>query len=93
METCFNYTYDPYHNDHQAYFSSDEKRWINKVHKWAQEQPDQVVIIREPEENDGCIYARLPQRALKINLISRPPLSDDQILILRERMAKLHQKP
>ena len=76
METCFNYTYDPYHNDHQAYFSSDEKRWINKVHKWAQEQPDQVVIIREPEENDGCIYAKVPQSFLKVS----PPrhMSDEQ---------------
>ena len=88
METVFEYI-----DNADAFFSSDEKKWINRIRKLAEKFPDEVTIIRQPEENDGCIYARLPQRALKINLISRPPLSDDHILILRERMAKLHQKP
>lgn len=61
METCFNYT------DKTAYVSSDEKKWINKVRKLAEQRPDEVEIICQPEENDGCIYAKLPAQWLKIN--------------------------
>lgn len=61
METCFNYT-DP----QTAFFSSDERKWINKIHRIALERPDEVRIIREPETNDGCIYVSLPASWLKI---------------------------
>ncbi len=61
METCFNYC-----DKDVAFFSSDEKRWINKIHKLKQQHPDEIQILAEPETNDGCIYCRLPSYALKI---------------------------
>ena len=50
IETCFNYL-----ELDNAFFSSNEKRWINKIHKLKKEYPDEVEIIREPENNGGTI--------------------------------------
>ena len=61
METCFNYT-----DKDIGYFSSDERKWISKVRKLAEQYPDEVQIICQPETNDGCIYAKVPSAWLKI---------------------------
>ena len=61
METCFNYC-----DKDVAFFSSDERKWINKIHKLKQQRPDEVTILREPENNDGCIYCRLPAYYLRL---------------------------
>lgn len=66
IETCFNYL-----DLNNAFFSSNEKRWINKIHKLKREYPDEVEIIKEPEDNDGTIYTRMPARALKLSLTKR----------------------
>lgn len=76
METCFNYT-----DKDTGYFSSDERRWINKIRKLKEKFPDQVRIIREPEDNDGCIYCSLPVAWLKV--MPKRVLSEDHL-------AKLH---
>ena len=41
METCFNYV-----DKDKAFFSSDERRFVNKVHKLAEKYPEQVRIIK-----------------------------------------------
>lgn len=61
METCFNYV-----DKDVAFFSSDERRWINKIRKLKEQHPDEIQILAEPENNDGCIYCRLPSYTLKI---------------------------
>ena len=61
METCFNYT-----EKEHGFFSSDERRYITKIRKLATKYPEQVRIIAEPENNDGCIYCELPTSWLKI---------------------------
>lgn len=78
METCFTYT------DNYAFFSSDERKWINKIRKLQQSNPDEVTILAEPEKNDGCIYCQVPAHWLKL----QPPrnLSDEQREAARERM-------
>ena len=79
METCFNYC-----NSKAAFFSSDERKWINKIHRLAEQRPQDVVIIREPDDNDGCIYAQVPSSWLKIN----PPrvYTDEQIEVMTARL-------
>ena len=62
METSFNYT-----DKERGYFSSDERKHINRVLKLKEKYPDAVRIIRQPEENDGCIYAELPSSWLKVS--------------------------
>lgn len=84
METCFNYC-----DKEHGYFSSDERRYITKIHKLAAKYPEQVRIIAEPEKNDGCIYCELPTSWLKI--IPKREVTDEQREISRVRMMKMHE--
>lgn len=79
METCFNYC-----DSKVAYFSSDERKWINKIHKLKEQHPDEVDIICEAEHNDGCIYCRLPSKWLKVT----PPrmYTEEQIAKMTARL-------
>ena len=84
METCFNYC-----DKEHGYFSSDERRYITKIHKLAEKYPEQVRIIAEPENNDGCIYCELPTSWLKI--YPKREVTDEQREISRVRMMKMHE--
>ena len=53
-ETSWNYISD----DNIAYFSSSERKWITKIRKLAEANPNEVKIVREPEDNGGTIYAQ-----------------------------------
>lgn len=86
METCFNYV-----DKEKAFFSSDELRWINKIHKLAEEYPDKVQIIREPHDNDGCIYTQLPSSWLKIQPKRKIEMTEEEKDALRERLARARQ--
>ena len=68
------------------FFSSDERKWITKIMKLKEKFPDLVTILAAPEENDGCIYAKLPADWLKIQPKRATTLSDDQIVALKERL-------
>lgn len=83
METCFNYCGD------QAFFSSDERKWINKIHKLKEQHPNEITIIREPEDNDGCIYCKLPPYTLKIQF--KREYSEEQKKIMSDRMKAMRK--
>lgn len=87
METCFNYC----DKDH-GFFSSDELKWINKIHKLKEAHPDKVRIIREPEDNDGCIYCELPASWLKVQPKRTIEMTDEQRQEASERMKALVAK-
>ena len=74
METCFNYT-----QKERGYFSSDERKYITKVRKLKEKYPEQVRIIREPENNDGCIYCELPTEWFTIRVPKKMDLTDEQV--------------
>ena len=82
METCINYC-----SDECAYVSSDERRWVNRIRKLNDEHPEEVRIIREPENNDGCIYATVPIKWVRIAPPPKRELTDEQRDELRERLA------
>jgi len=90
METNFDYC-----DKERAWFSSDEPRWINRIRKLAARFPDQVTILRQPEDNDGCIVARLPQRSLQNVVISPRKYSDEELTALRKRfeLVRKHGHP
>lgn len=73
METDFNYV-----DKNEAWFSSDEVKWINRIHKLKEQFPDLVTIKQEPENNDGCIYCKLPSDWLKIQPKKTRDLTDEQ---------------
>lgn len=82
METCFNYC----HKDH-GYFSSDERKFITKIHKLKEQYPDQVRIIAEPENNDGCIYCELPTSWLKVQPPVKRVLTEEQKQEIAQRLS------
>lgn len=85
METCFNYC-----DSKEAFFSSDERKWIVKVRKLAETYPDEVQIIKQPEDNDGCIYCKLPSSYLKFK--TKRPMSDKQKQEATERLVVARAK-
>lgn len=86
METCFEYI-----DKEDAYFSSDERKWITRIRKLAEKFPDKVTILKQPEENDGCIYARLPQNFMKIAPKRAVNYTDEQIAMLTERLKSIRK--
>lgn len=54
METCCEYT------DSVMWVSTDERRMITRMMKLIAEHPDETEIIKRPEENDGCLYCKVP---------------------------------
>lgn len=86
METCFNYT-----QKERGYFSSDERKYITKVRKLKEKYPEQVRIIREPENNDGCIYCELPTEWFTIRVPKKMDLTDEQRQILSDRFKRMHR--
>ena len=85
METCFNYT-----EKEHGFFSSDERRFITKVHRLKEKYPEEVRIIREPEDNDGCIYCEMPTAWFTIRVPKKMNLTDDQREQIARRFALAH---
>lgn len=50
METACNYT------DKTMYVSTDERWLINRLLEFKELYPEEVHIIKFPEDNDGCLY-------------------------------------
>ena len=61
MDTSFEYT-----DRETAYISSTEYSWYKKMLKLKEEHPDEVEIIKTPEENEGYVYASFPAGWIKI---------------------------
>lgn len=87
METCFNYT-----QKEHGFFSSDERRFINKVHRLKEQYPEQVRIIAEPEENDGCIYCEMPTAWFTIRVPKKREMTDEERQILSDRMKRINKR-
>ena len=71
-----------------AFFSSDEKRWINRIRKLKETNPFEVRILEQPENNDGCIYAAIPSNWLKIAPPRKLSYTDEQREAMGERLKK-----
>lgn len=86
METCINYC-----SNECAFVSSDERRWVTVVRKLKEKYPEEVRIIAEPEKNDGCIYATVPVRWVRITPPRQVNLTDEQKQNFADRMKQLRK--
>lgn len=86
METCINYC-----SPECAYISSDERHWINRVRKLKEQYPEQVRVITEPENNDGCIYATVPIKWVRVNPPRKMNFSDEHRAASAERLRAYHR--
>lgn len=73
IETTINYC-DP----DWAFVSSDERRWHNAIAKLAKDNPNECIIIKTPEENDGVIYAKFPPKWVRIRPPKQLNLTDEE---------------
>ena len=80
METSCTYT------DTTMYVSSDQLRVINRIRKLSEQHPEDVTILRQPEQNDGCIYATMPSAWFKISPPRTVELSEERKAELAERL-------
>ena len=72
-----------------AYFSSTERKWINKITKLAESNPDLVQIIKRADENDGSVYCRIKPSLLRISVPARRAMTEEQRQAARERARKM----
>ena len=86
METCLNWT-----DGDNAYLSTDDPGVRSALLRQAEKQPEAITILARPEQNDGCLYAKVPvkfaRRALK-KLIpnKREPMSAERRAEVAERL-------
>lgn len=62
IETCIEYC-----EPDKAFISSNERRWINRIHLLAAKHPDEMIILKEPDENQGVIYAKFPAKWARVS--------------------------
>ena len=86
METCCEYT------DSVTWVLTDERRMITRMMKLIAEHPDETEIIKRPEENDGCLYCKVPSTWLKIAPPVKREMSDEQKAAASQRMQKLNEQ-
>ena len=83
-ETCFNWT-----ENGPCFVSSDDRHWIAVIRRVAKEHPEDVTILAEPQNNDGCIYAKIPTDYIHVYKPRQAvQLSDEQKAVLVERLRK-----
>lgn len=74
-------------NSKTMYVTFSQKRFIKKIKMLAETFPDKVIILAE--NDDGSIHAKLPVKALKINLVQ---LTDEQSVARAERMRAIRNQ-
>ncbi len=86
METCCEYT------DSVMWVSTDERRMITRMMKLIAEHPDETEIIKRPEENDGCLYCKVPAMWLKIAPPVKREFTDEQKEKFRKNLLKAKEQ-
>lgn len=81
IETCIDWCEPGW-----AFFSSNERSWICKIRKLNKQHPNEAVIMKEPEDNHGVIYAKFPQKWTRIAPPRVVHLSDEKRRNLAEKL-------
>ena len=86
METTINYCAENF-----AYISTDERRWINRMRKLAEERPGDVEIIRQPEDNHGYLYGKFPQNWVRVAPPRQVIMTEEKREILRKNLQSIRE--
>lgn len=73
--------------DQVATVTLSQQKYINRMHRIAEIDPDSVAIIEEPETNGGYLVAKVSLRRLVLSL--RRPESDETRKLSSERLKAL----
>jgi hypothetical protein len=69
--------------------STDERKWINTLRKLAGQKPDECIILKEPEQNGGFIYAKFPQKWVRVRPHKEVVMTDEKREILRKNLQEI----
>lgn len=83
METCLEYT------DKTMWISTDEKWFITRIMRLRYEHPEEVEIVKTPQENHGCLYCKVPAKWLKVSPPKRVNMTEEQRKAAAERMRSM----
>ena len=86
METCIEYCEPGF-----AFMSTDERKWINAIRKLAEQKPDDCIILKQPEQNSGFIYAKFPQKWVRVRPPKEIAMTDEKREILRKNLQELRK--
>lgn len=86
IETNFGYC-----ESDKAFFTSNERKWINRMRMLAAKHPEECKIIEQPESNDGYIYCKLPTSWLYIRPPKKHVMTEEQKLAGAERLRKARE--
>lgn len=87
-ETCFDYL----NVDDHAVFTTSERKWVNKILKLKESNPDDVVITTYPEDNNGYIVAHVPKNWFKLSPPRKHEMTDEQKEAMTQRLAEARAK-
>lgn len=87
-ETCYEQTAER----ETGVVSTNERKWINKLTKLAEAHPNEVHIMKLPEENYGALLIAVPKTWFKISPPRQRTLSEEQRAVLSERLKDARQK-
>lgn len=75
--------------DGHAVISTDERKWVNRIYKLAEEHPDEVEITTVFK--DGFVTAHIPKSWIKVKPPAKRSLTEEQreAYVERMRMARL----
>ena len=85
METAASYI------DKEMFVSTDEMKWKNRIEQWAKEYPDECKITVRPENNDGCMCAKMPASWFRMRPPIKRNLTDEQREAMGERLRKARE--
>lgn len=71
----------------EEYFSvsTDDRGFASRIRKLAKENPGKVIVKKEAEENDGCLYVWLPKSWVRLSPPVKRNISDEE----RERRRQI----
>ena len=87
-ETSFDYL----DVDDHAVFCTSERKWVNKILKLKESNPNDVNITTHPENNDGYIVAQVPKNWFKLSPPRTREMTDEQREAAAKRLADARER-
>lgn len=78
--------------DNYAVFCTSERKWVNKILKLKESNPNDVNITTYPENNDGYIVAQVPKNWFKLSPPHTREMTDEQREAAAKRLADAREK-
>lgn len=87
-ETAYNQT----NESKTAQVTTNEHSWITRLLKLAEQRPDEVQVIKHPDDNYGYLLINIPKTWFKVSPPKTRTMSEEQKAALVERLQKSRQK-